>query len=92
MYDELEITDELYIERADRVRRREGVRFNSSNTPRTIAAKLLDYKEKEEVMRRRCKLKGTMYSVREDLFKETVEKLLKSCEKMVSMQLSNTIR
>ena len=92
MYDELEITDELYIERADRVRRREGVRFNSSNTPRTIAAKLLDYKEKEEVMRRRYKLKGTMYWVREDLFKETVEKLLKSCEKMVSMQLSNTIR
>ena len=92
MYDELEITDELYIERADRVRRREGVRFNSSNTPRTIAAKLLDYKEKEEVMRRRYKLKDTMYSVREDLFKETVEKLLKSCEKMVSMQLSNTIR
>ena len=92
MYDELEITDELYIERADRVRRREGVRFNSSNTPRTIAAKLLDYKEKEEVMRRRYKLKDTMYSVREDFFKETVEKLLKSCEKIVSMQLSNTIR
>ena len=92
MYDELEITDELYTERADRVRRREGVRFNSSNTPRTIAAKLLDYKEKEEVMRRRYKLKDTMYSVREDFFKETVEKLLKSCEKIVSMQLSNTIR
>ena len=92
LYDELEITDELYTERADRVRRREGVRFNSSNTPRTIAAKLLDYKEKEEVMRRRYKLKDTMYSVREDFFKETVEKLLKSCEKIVSMQLSNTIR
>ena len=86
LYDELEITDELYIERADRVRRREGVRFNSNNTPRTIAAKLLDYKEKEEVMRRRYKLKDTMYSGREDFFKETVKKLLKSCEKMVSMQ------
>ena len=73
MYDELEITDELYIERADRVRRREGVRFNSSNTPRTIAAKLLDYKEKEEVMRRRYKLKDTTYLVREDFPKETVE-------------------
>ena len=92
MYDKLEITDELYTERADRIRRREGVRFNSSNSPRTIAAKLLDYKEKEEVMRRRYKLKDTMYSVREDFFKETVEKLLKSCEKIVSMQLSNTIR
>ena len=92
LYDKLEITDELYTERADRIRRREGVRFNSSNSPRTIAAKLLDYKEKEEVMRRRYKLKDKMYSVREDFFKETVEKLLKSCEKIVSMQLSNTIR
>ena len=73
MYDELEITDELYTERADRVRRREGVRFNSSNTPRRIAAKLLDYKEKEEVMRRRYKLKDTTYLVREDFSKETVE-------------------
>ena len=27
MYDELEITDELYIETAHRVRRREGVKF-----------------------------------------------------------------
>ena len=73
MYDKLEITDELYTERADRIRRREGVRFNSSNSPRTIAAKLLDYKEKEEVMRRRYKLKDTTYLVREDFPKETVE-------------------
>ena len=50
LYDELEITDELYIERAHPVRRREDVKFNSNNTPRTIAAKFLDYKEKEEVM------------------------------------------
>ena len=36
LYDKLEITDGLYIERAHRVRRREGVKFNSNNTPRTI--------------------------------------------------------
>ena len=71
--DELEITDELYIERARRVRRRKGVKFNSNSAPRTIVAKFLDYKEKEEVMRRRYKLKDTTYSVREDFSKETVE-------------------
>ena len=73
LYDELEITNQLYIVRAHRVRRREGVKFNSNNTPRTIVAKFLDYKEKEEVMRRRYKLKDTTYSVREDFSKETVE-------------------
>ena len=78
MYEELENTDELYIERAHRVRRRKGVKFNSNNTPRTIVTKFLDYKEKEEVIRRRYKLKHTTYSVREDFYKETVE----ACEKL----------
>ena len=45
-YNELEITDELYIERTDHDRRRESVKSNSNNTPRTIVAKLLDYKKK----------------------------------------------
>ena len=44
----------------------------------TKFAKLLDYKEKEETMRRRYKLKDTTYSVREDLSKETVE----TCKKL----------
>ena len=73
LYDKLEITVELYIERAHRVRRRKDVKFNSNNTPRTIVAKFLDYKEKEEVMWRHYKLKDTTYSVREDFSKETVE-------------------
>ena len=38
LYDKLENTDELYIERADRVRRREGVNANSNNTPRIFVA------------------------------------------------------
>ena len=73
LYDKLEITDELYIQREHDVRRREGVKFNSNNTPRAIVAKFSDYKEKEEVMRRHYKLKDTTYSVREDFSKETVE-------------------
>ena len=35
MHDELEITDKLYRERAHRVRKREGVKLNSNNTPKT---------------------------------------------------------
>ena len=73
LYDELEITDELHMERVHRVRRREGVKFNSNNTSRAIVAKFLDYKDKEEVMRQRYKLEDTTYSVREDFSKETVE-------------------
>ena len=38
LYDELENTDELYIQRADRVRRREGVNDNSNKTPRIFVA------------------------------------------------------
>ena len=63
LHNELEITDELYIERAYRVRRRENVKSISYNTPRTIVGKLLDFKEKEEIMRQRYKLKD---SVREN--------------------------
>ena len=73
LYNELEIIDELFVERALCVRRKESVKSNGNNTPRTIVAKLLDYKEKEEIMRRRYKLKDTMYSVREDVSKETVQ-------------------
>ena len=73
LYDELEITDELYIERAHRVVRRESEGRSNNNTPRTIVAKMLDYKDREEIMRRRYKLKDTNFSVKEDFSKETVE-------------------
>ena len=53
MYDELEIADELYRERAYRVRRKQDVNANCSNTPRLIVARLLDYKGNEKIMRRR---------------------------------------
>ena len=46
LYIKLEITDELYIERAHRVRRKGSAKCNSNNTPKTIVARFLDYKEK----------------------------------------------
>ena len=39
LYDELEINDELYIERAHHVRRTECINANSNDTPRTIETK-----------------------------------------------------
>ena len=47
LYNKLEITDELFIEKAHRVKRKESVKSNNNTTPRTIVAKLLDYKEKK---------------------------------------------
>ena len=73
LYGKLQITDELYIERVHCVRRREGTKSNSNNAPRTILAKLLDYKQKEEIMRWCYILKETTCSVREDFSKETDE-------------------
>ena len=48
LYDELGITEELYIERAHCVRRNQSSKEASNDLakPRTIIAKLLDYKEK----------------------------------------------
>ena len=66
LYDELEITDELYIERAHSVRKRENVNANSNSNLRAIVAKLLDYKEKEEIIRRHYTLKDTTYTRQED--------------------------
>ena len=51
----------------------ESVKSNDNNTPRTIFATLLDYKEKGEIMQRRYELKDTTYSVRKEFSKETVE-------------------
>ena len=74
LYDELDITEELYIERAHRVARNQSSKEASNDLakPRTIIAKLLDYKEKEEIMKRAFKLKDTGFYIREDYSKETI--------------------
>ena len=61
LYDELDITEELYIERAHRVARNQSSKEASNDfaKQRTIIAKLLDYKETVEIMKRIFKLKDT---------------------------------
>ena len=72
--DELDITEEIYIEPAHRVARNQSSKEASNDLakPRTIIAKLLDYKEKEEIMKRAFKLKDAGFYIREDYSKETI--------------------
>ena len=53
MYDEIDITEELYNEGAHCVTRNKSNKEASEflAKPRTIIAKLLDYEEKEEIMK-----------------------------------------
>ena len=46
-YDEFEIVDNLYIERAHQVTRKGGINDNKQERPRPIVTKLLDFKERE---------------------------------------------
>ena len=61
LYSELDITGELYIERAHPVARNQSSKEASNDfaKQRTIIAKLLDYKETVEIMKRTFKLKDT---------------------------------
>ena len=96
LYNELEITDELYIVREYCVKGREGEIANSNNLPRIIFAGLLDYKEKAEMMQQHYKITDTAYSVREGFSTKLLRYAknywikLKSCKKMEI--ISNTIR
>ena len=73
-YDELDITEKLYIERAHRTAWNQSSKEASNDLakPRTIIAKLLNYKEKDEIMMRAFKLKNTGFYIREDYSKETI--------------------
>ena len=74
LYDELDITEELYIEWAHHVTRNQSNKEASDDLakPRTIIAKLLDYKEKEEIMKQAFKLKDTGFYIKDDYSKETI--------------------
>ena len=71
LYDELDITEELYIERAHCVARNQSNKEASDDLakPRTIIAKLLDHNEKEEIMKRAFKLKDTGFYIIDDYSK-----------------------
>lgn len=70
--------DDPYIKRANQVTRKGGSNDGKQKKPWTIAAKLLDFKEKEEFIRRSYTLKDTycyFYFIffERRIFKETVE-------------------
>ena len=67
LYDELDITEKFSIERAHRVARNQSNKEATDDLakPRTTIAKLLDYKEKEEIMKRAFKLKDTGFHIRD---------------------------
>ena len=64
----------LYTELAHRVARNKNNKEASDNLakPRTITAKLLDYKKKEEIMKLVFKLKDTGFYIRNYYSKETI--------------------
>ena len=74
LYDELDITGELCTERAHHVAGNKSNKEASDDLPKpkTIIAKLLDYKEKEEIMKRAFKLKDTGFYTRENYLKEAI--------------------
>ena len=100
MYDEIDITEELYNAGAHCVTRNQSNKEASDYLakPRTIIAKLLDYKEKEGIMKQEFKLNDTGFYIRDDYSKETIlicKKLwteMKIHAKKVDMHDQNTIK
>ena len=66
----LGITTAVKIERAHRAGK---IRLDSKR-PRTIVIKILDYKDKTNILRNTHKLKGTGIFINEDFSRETIEK------------------
>ena len=61
----------VHIERAHRSKRSKS--NNNNERPRTIASKLLNYKQKEEILRNTKKLKGSNIFINEDFCYETMQ-------------------
>ena len=66
MRDQLEIED-VTIERTHRVKPYQNKKNNKGKaSPRTIVCKLLNYKDKTQILRKCNRLKGTSYYISED--------------------------
>ena len=61
----------VHIERAHRSKRSKS--NNNNGKPRTIVYKLLNYKQKEEILRNTKKLKGSNIFINENFYYETVQ-------------------
>ena len=64
------IKKHVIIERVHRGGNKQNKTFNK---PRTIFAKLLDYRDKEQIIKNANKLKGSGIYINEDFSKETTE-------------------
>ena len=64
---------------------------NNSGKPRTIVCKLLNYKQKEEILRNTKKLKGSNIFINEDFCYETMQYRKKLWEEVKNLQSQGKI-
>ena len=71
MRGKLEIED-VATEHAHRVKQYQNKKSNKDKaSPRTIVCKLLNYKDKTQILRKYNHLEGTLYYINEDFSRET---------------------
>ena len=71
MRSKLEIED-VAIERAHRIKQYQNKKSKKDKaSPRTIICKLLNYKDKNQILRKYSHLEGTLYYINEDFSRET---------------------
>ena len=79
----------VQIERAHRSKRSKS--NNNSEKPRTIVCKLLNYKQKEEILRNTKKLKGSNIFINEDFCYETMQYRAKLWEEVKNLRSQGKI-
>ena len=79
----------IQIERAHRAKRSKS--NNNSGKPRTIVCKLLNYKEKEEIVINTKKLKGSNIFINADFCHETMQYRKKLWEEVKNLQSQGKI-
>ena len=79
----------VQIERAHRSKRSKS--NNNSEKPRTIVCKLLNYKQKEEILRNTKKLKGSNIFINEDFCYETMQYRKKLWEEVKNLRSQGKI-
>ena len=81
---ELGIREAIVIERAHRTKKRRH--STNENRPQTIVLKLLNYKDKQKILKSAKKLRGTGIFINEDFSRETVEIRKKKWEKVLELR------
>ena len=79
----------VQIERAHRSKRSKS--NNNSEKPRTIVCKLLNYKQKEEILRNTKNLKGSNFFINEDFCRETMQYRKNILEEVKNLRIQDKI-